>query len=79
MTGKCLKPFRTMRSNASVALVSVFAHSGFFVMISAIVTLFAFRLAPTTRKAKSFAVKIPAILSSSSVTSTQSSRFAAIN
>lgn len=79
ITGRCRNPFLTIRSRASVALVSVLAHSGFLVMISEMVTSLALMPAPTTRKAKSLAVNIPAILSSSSVTSTQSSRFAAIS
>lgn len=79
MTGRWRNPLRTMRSSASVALVSVRAHRGFLVMISAMVMLAAFWPAPTTRKARSFAVKMPEILSSSSVTSTQSSRLAAMS
>lgn len=68
-----------MRSRASVALVSVFAHRGFLVMISSMVTFCAFFPPPTTRNAKSFAVKIPATWSSSSVTKTQSSLLAAMS
>ena len=79
MTGKCLNPLRTIRSRASVALVSVLAHSGFLVMISATETSRAFRPIPTTRNARSLAVKIPEMRSLSSVTNTQSSLLAAIS
>src|SRR5205823_1754275 len=59
--------------------VSSFIHIGSFVIICFIMVVLGFKSLPTTLKAKSLAVNIPDKASSSSVTKTQSTRFAAIS
>ncbi|OMH82971.1 hypothetical protein AX774_g3542 [Zancudomyces culisetae] len=76
---RCLNPLSTIVFNASIADASTVTQNGSRVAISRTIVLCRFLLSATARNAISFAVNIPANRSSSSITNTESARFAVIN